>query len=138
MSHKENVAHTKLYDTSESHSCTYTYPKYKIAVASSDGKFVNQHFGHSKQFIIFEVDESGKWSFNEVRITKPVCSNGEHKASSMHEVAVLLSDCKAVVVSQIGVIAEQALKAEGITAYSISEFIDTAIAEVMVQMKCSE
>lgn len=114
--------------------------KYKIAVASSDGKVVNQHFGHSRQFIVFEVYDSGEWSFNEIRITNPICINGEHKTSSMQEVVALLSDCKVVIVSQIGDVAKFALKAAGIIAYSSSNFIYTAIEEViedLVQMKFS-
>ena len=31
--------------------------KYKVAVASSDGKTVDTHFGHAQSFLIFEVDE---------------------------------------------------------------------------------
>lgn len=104
---------------------------YKIAVASSDGKVVNQHFGHSKQFIVFEVEDTGIWSFKETRITNPVCSNGEHKESSMQQAVSLLSDCKVVIVSQIGFVAEQALKAEGVLAYTISDFIDIALTEVV-------
>ena len=35
--------------------------KYKVAVATSDGKTVDSHFGHVQSFLIFEVDEeSGK------------------------------------------------------------------------------
>ena len=131
MSNKDNTESTKPHGSDESTNCIDNFRKYKIAVASSDGKVVNQHFGHSRQFIVFEIDDAGNWSFYEKRLTNPVCSNGEHKVSSMQEVVALLSDCKAVVVSQIGIVAEQALKAEGVLAYSISDFIDTALAKVI-------
>ncbi|HEY5586930.1 MAG TPA: NifB/NifX family molybdenum-iron cluster-binding protein [Ruminiclostridium sp.] len=104
---------------------------YKIAVASSDGKVVNQHFGHSRQFIVFEVNDVGKWSVIEIRTTNPVCGMGEHNDSSMQKAVKLLSDCKIVLVSQIGYGAQQALKSEGIEAYIISNFIDIALVEVV-------
>ncbi len=106
---------------------------YKVAVASSDGKVVNQHFGHSKQFIVFNVEAAGKWSFCETRSTDPICSNGEHKTSSLDKLVALLSDCKVIIVSRIGPVAAQALNAEGILVYSIPDFIDTALKEVTIK-----
>jgi len=104
---------------------------YKIAVASSDGKVVNKHFGHARQFIVYEVDDAGKWSFIEMRSTNPICNMGEHNESSMQQTVKLLSDCKVVVVSQIGFIAEQALMDEGISSYSVSDFINSVLPKVI-------
>ena len=28
---------------------------YKVAVASNDGKFVNEHFGRAEKFMIYEI-----------------------------------------------------------------------------------
>jgi hypothetical protein len=36
---------------------------YIIAVASSDGIVVNQHFGHADKFLIFEVTSDGRFRF---------------------------------------------------------------------------
>lgn len=105
---------------------------YKIAVASSDGKVVNQHFGHSRRFIIFKADDEGKWSFIEDRITIPACSTGEHNELSMQSVVKLLSDCRTVIVSQIGLGAVQALKNEGINAFTLPDYIDKALQEVIL------
>ncbi|HEY0196185.1 MAG TPA: NifB/NifX family molybdenum-iron cluster-binding protein [Methanobacterium sp.] len=45
---------------------------YKVAVASSDGKFVNQHFGMAQQFLIFEIDDD-EYKFMELRrMLRPV------------------------------------------------------------------
>ena len=39
---------------------------YRIAVASTDGIVVNQHFGHAERFHIIELNaETGKYSFIE-------------------------------------------------------------------------
>jgi predicted Fe-Mo cluster-binding NifX family protein len=104
---------------------------YRIAVASNDGKVVNQHFGHSRQFIIFEVSDQGEWDFSEIRSTIPACSFGEHSDSSIDNVVRVLSDCRVVVVSQIGYGAEQALNTAGIKAYTIPDLIYTALNKVI-------
>lgn len=52
--------------------------KYKVAVATSDGKTVDSHFGHVQSFLIFEVDEeSGKFEDIGEREAKAACSGGE-------------------------------------------------------------
>lgn len=38
---------------------------FKVAVASSDGKYINQHFGWAQQFLIFEIDDNGEYKFLE-------------------------------------------------------------------------
>ena len=51
--------------------------KYKVAVATSDGKTVDSHFGHVSNFLIFEVDE-GLNTLNEYRYKHKFCAeNGE-------------------------------------------------------------
>ena len=39
---------------------------FKVAVASSDGKFVNQHFGMTQQFLIFEIKKTNYPFLNQV------------------------------------------------------------------------
>lgn len=108
---------------------------FKTAVASSDGKVVNLHFGHCRRFLIFETDDTGEWRFREKRDTCPACSTGEHSDSSMQQVVGLLSDCSAVAASQIGYGAVQALNSEGIQAFIISDFIDQALVHVLEVLK---
>lgn len=107
---------------------------YKIAVASSDGKVVNQHFGRSRQFIIFEISDSGEWDFREIRSTSPACTAGEHSDSSLDRLIKEISDCSVVVVSQIGYGAEQALQNMGIKAYIMPDLIYTALNKVITAL----
>ncbi len=104
---------------------------YRIAVASSDGKVVNQHFGHCRQFIIFEVSDTGEWSFKETRNTIPPCSTGEHSFSLLNQAIRELSDCSFVVVSQIGFGAEQALLQAGIKTYVMPDLIYSALNKIV-------
>lgn len=106
-----------------------------IAVASSDGKVVNQHFGHSRQFLIFEINDENSWEFKELRNTQPACSESQHSESSMQEAVEALSDCSAVIVSQIGYGAVQALNSRGIRAFVVRDIIDDALNEVISLIK---
>ncbi len=124
--------------------------KYKIAVASSDGKNVDSHFGHVDSFWIFEVnEETGSFEDIEERSITPACSGGacsgtqnskdsgcggrngegEH-ASPMDEIAAALSDVDYVLVARIGPHAIRALAKYKITAYDIVLPIDEAIGKI--------
>lgn len=105
--------------------------KFKIAVASSDGKVINQHFGHCRQFMIFDADSKGQWNFSEIRNTVPACSIGEHEASSMADAVNAISDCRMVLVSQIGQGAMEALEVAGIKAYVLPGLIYSALNKVL-------
>lgn len=48
---------------------------YKVAVASSDGIVVNQHFGRADTFFIYEVAGTGNYRFLETRTVTPVCGS---------------------------------------------------------------
>lgn len=102
----------------------------RIAVASTDGKYVNEHFGRAKQFLIFDVGAED-WRFVELRQNTPSCGfeRAEETAPGHgHQGTVaLLHDCRAVLVARIGPGAEQVLLSHGIRAYTIPDFIDEAI-----------
>nr|WP_279383518.1 NifB/NifX family molybdenum-iron cluster-binding protein [Methanobacterium formicicum] len=57
----------------------------KVAVASSDGKYINQHFGMASQFLIFQLDDNGTHKFLELRENKPACSTEGHSELSMEK-----------------------------------------------------
>lgn len=45
----------------------------RVAVASTDGKYVNDHFGRAKQFLIFDINGS-EYQFLELRQNTPSCN----------------------------------------------------------------
>ena len=127
--------------------------KYKVAVATSDGKTVDSHFGHAQSFLIFEVDEdSGKAEDIEERDVTAACSGGEcggkpvvenqqaagcgghngagEGTSVMDEIAKSLSDVDYVLVARIGPHAVRALAKYNVTAYDIVLPIDEAISKI--------
>jgi len=105
---------------------------YKIAVASTDGKVVNQHFGRAEKFYIIDVSDDGTFHFETTRETSATCTNGEHSDDSLNKNVSLLSDCSYVLVSRIGPGAEYALNKKGITAFAISNYIDKSIEKIII------
>lgn len=103
---------------------------YKIAVASSDGKYVNQHFGRARQFLILEIDHNN-YKFLELRQNKPACHSEGHTQDQLLNTVELLADCTSVLVSQIGRGAIEALASKGIKAYVLPDFIHEAVQKLI-------
>lgn len=103
---------------------------YKIALATSDGKVVNQHFGRTLKFVIVEIDD-GTSRYLETRDNAPSCNGFEHSEDSLSASVNLISDCKAVFVAQIGNGAYQKLLEKGINAYETPYFIEDVVNNVL-------
>lgn len=75
----------------------------KVAVVSSDGKVINQHFGNASRFLIFEVD-CGEIQFIEDRETTPLCGSAYNgnKNDSLCRIICLIKDCEALLCARIG------------------------------------
>ncbi|MCX7923549.1 MAG: dinitrogenase iron-molybdenum cofactor biosynthesis protein [Clostridia bacterium] len=107
---------------------------FRIAVASSDGKVINQHFGRARQFLIFEIKDDD-YKFVELRPNTPACDSGEHHEDAMRNTVEALSDCGVVLVSQIGAGAVEALRGKGIQSFAVSDFIDKALVKIKNYIK---
>lgn len=98
----------------------------KVAVASSDGISINEHFGNAKEFWIYEVFDNGEYNFLERREAPQSEANtaGHGKAMLFAE---LLQDVEAVLAVQAGKHAEWFLQCKGIKAYALNGKIDAAL-----------
>lgn len=129
----------------------------RIAVGSSDGIVINQHFGSGDKFYIFELLEDGSSkiveireniqedsadeaeSFNEIEHSSchgggggcgSGCGSGSHNEPGLLSKITLLSDCDAVLVKQIGRSAEKLLLKNGISAFDASDSIEKAFSKL--------
>ena len=103
----------------------------KVAVASTDGKYINQHFGKADKFLIFEINGPGDYKFVELRETEPSCGKYVQEGEcESFDITSLLSDCKAVIVSQIGPGASQRLISKGIIPFMQPSFIEEALEKL--------
>lgn len=106
--------------------------KYKIGIASSDGKVVNLHFGKAGVFYIVEADsETMTFHYKERRETNPVCQGQEHDDKELDRLADRLKDCDYVLVSRIGEGARTALFRYSTKAFELPGFIEDSIKRLL-------
>jgi nitrogen fixation protein NifX len=99
---------------------------YKIAVASSDGKNINEHFGKANEFLIYKVDGTN-YKYLELREANSFCNNGQHNENKLLSSVEALAGCRAVLVSNIGNGAAKTLKSNGIEPLEVHGFIENAL-----------
>lgn len=72
--------------------------KFKVAVTSKSGKLVDQNFGQTTDFMIFEINGED-YKFLETRSTKKYCNGGNKLNNEYHgkkEAIETISNCDAV------------------------------------------
>ncbi len=91
-------------------------PKILVAVASKGGGLVNQHFGHAKEFLIYEVDGNSV-NFVGHRKIDHYCQSGYGEEATMDNILKAIADCRAVLCSKIGTCPQEKLKQAGIEPF---------------------
>jgi predicted Fe-Mo cluster-binding NifX family protein len=104
----------------------------RIAIATTDGKTVHQHFGHADVFSIIEIQDQ-EFHFIEQRHVPPACNDHEHTQDSFAAVWEILSDCKGVVVGKIGPSAATFLLEKGIQIFESVGFVDEIVQQLIAQ-----
>lgn len=99
-----------------------------IAFASSDGKRVDQHFGWSKRFYLFEVEENTSKFFREADSSNEPEGEKEkldYKIRTIEEADIMYC-------TQIGPTASKMIQSEGIHPVRVNEGedIEAAIANI--------
>ena len=104
--------------------------KQRYAVASKEGMAISEHFGHAKQFFVYEVGNSG-CQLLEKREVSHYCLGGHSDKSALSDILETIKDCSAVFVAKIGDGPTEKLKAQGITAVAnyAWEDIESSIVE---------
>jgi nitrogen fixation protein NifB len=104
--------------------------KMLIAVATKGGGKVNEHFGHAKEFQVYELSTGGAKFVGHRRVDL-YCQGGFGDEDSLETVIRAINDCHAVFVSKIGGCPKNDLKSAGIDPVDqfAGEFIEqSAIA----------
>lgn len=103
----------------------------RVAAASTDGKVINQHFGHAESFYIFDIDINNiSFEYIENREIEPCCNNYSHSEQAFENVASKLSDCKAILVSQIGDGAVSFLESKGFEVFEAPFPIEDVLLKI--------
>jgi nitrogen fixation protein NifB len=84
-----------------------------IAVASKGDGRINQHFGHAKEFQVYEVSTAGVKFVGHRRVDN-YCQGGFGEEESLETVVRAINDCTAVFISRIGSCPREGLLKAGI------------------------
>ncbi|MBO3460510.1 nitrogenase cofactor biosynthesis protein NifB [Aetokthonos hydrillicola Thurmond2011] len=107
-------------------------PKILVAVATKGGGIVNQHFGHAKEFQIYEVDSNGVRFVGHRRVDH-YCQGGYGEKATLENIINTIADCKAVLVSKMGESPKEKLQAAGIQAVEAYDVIEKVASEFYEQ-----
>lgn len=99
-------------------------PKILVAVATKGGGLVNQHFGHAKEFQIYEVDANDV-KFVGHRKIDHYCQSGYGEEATLDNIIATIVDCKAVLTSKIGNCPQAELQKAGLLAVEAYDVIET-------------
>ena len=103
---------------------------YRVALASTDNRFVDQHFGRAESFLIVDVDENGNYEEIEQRFVNPVCNGGFHDAAKLKRGVDGVADCNFVLVAKIGAGAMNELEERGIAAFEMPGEVGLALKKL--------
>jgi nitrogen fixation protein NifX len=97
----------------------------KVAVATTDGATINEHFGRASEFSVYEVNADGSYTqVEKIAVTKKL---REDSHESLETTAKLLEGVETVLALQIGPKAISALQEKGILGFGIGGSIDKAL-----------
>jgi len=103
-----------------------------MAVATQGGALINQHFGHAREFLVYEASSSGV-RFIGIRRADQYCTGSDHcdeGEDKLGQVIQALEGCEAVLCARIGMTPWDALEQAGITPVAdyAMEPIESSIA----------
>ena len=104
-------------------------PAVLLAIATHGGGRINQHFGHAREFQVFEASPQGI-RFIGHRKAKPYCQGGSGEDSMLDDLIATLVGISAVLCARIGDCPRERLLAAGIVASDAQahEWIEAGIA----------
>jgi nitrogen fixation protein NifB len=109
----------------------------QVAVASKGGGRINQHFGQAEEFWVYEA-APGWARFVQARNVRRFCSGRigcDEDPSALDKLVEMLSDCAAVISTEIGPPPREALEQAGIRCITLADDADDpeSVIEVAVE-----
>lgn len=103
-----------------------------IAVASKDGKEINQHFGHAERFLIFDVEDAEVRLVDERQVERYCSYDADHplRAHILRAIGDVVGECRAVVCAQIGQAPQMEMERIGIDVFVAEGPIGPTLVEL--------
>ena len=110
-----------------------------MAVATSGGGVINQHFGHAKEFLIYEANSTDVRFISHRKVEDLYCGGGDtcgDGESVLQKIIKVLKGCEAVLCSKVGYEPWEMLEEAGImpNGEHAMEPIEDAVAAVYKEM----
>jgi lactoylglutathione lyase len=107
----------------------------RVAVASSDGSMIDQHFGQADGFYIFDVTADGNVAIE----SRDIAVNAVGNEDKRDTICRMLSDCRVLLVSKIGPTPQEMLAQKGIEATDLyaGRDVSTVLTELFAA-KCGD
>ncbi|MGK7913895.1 MAG: nitrogenase cofactor biosynthesis protein NifB [Synechococcus sp.] len=103
-------------------------PKVLVAVATKGGGLVNQHFGHAREFMIYEVDANDA-KFVGHRKVADYCQGGYGEEAALDGIISTIADCTAILAAKVGPCPQKELKKAGLIVVEAYDAIETVARE---------
>jgi len=98
----------------------------RFAVASRDGRVVDEHFGQAENFYIYESDGNTVHCV-DIRNVEKYCSGDDCESDRRNRVFEMIDDCDAVLCTRIGVTPAGRLKAFGMQVFTDYDYTQAAV-----------
>jgi predicted Fe-Mo cluster-binding NifX family protein len=109
-----------------------------FAIASRDGRLVDQHFGHAEEFYIYAWD-NGQVNLKERRPILQFCRGKENcfvdHENKLERLTETLEDCDGVISLRIGDAPRSLLESRGIRVYMTYNKVEDAVRAASEQYK---
>lgn len=103
-----------------------------IAVASKDGRKIDQHFGHAERFLVYDVEGASIRLVDEKKVERYCTYDEAHplRGHLLRGIAEALQGCSAIVCSQIGPAPREEMSRLGYEVYTLEGEIGSALIEL--------
>jgi len=137
VEHKREAHRAAKSDAGEILGASAKEAPLTVAIVTNGDGLINEHFGHAKEFQIYEVDSSGVRFVSHRRIQDHYCQGGLGEESNLARIIDMLKDVDHLLCAKIGGCPRAELAAAGISpsddyAY---EFIEPSIAALYARKR---
>jgi nitrogenase molybdenum-iron protein alpha/beta subunit/MoaA/NifB/PqqE/SkfB family radical SAM enzyme len=112
------------------------HKNYKFAISSKSGMVVDQHFGHTTEFYIYQY-KNGRVIFQEKREVNRYCEGVDEcgeEDNKIDRILERLKDCNGVITLRIGEIPKEELRKQGIKVFVTCNRIEDAVKSAALKI----
>lgn len=100
-----------------------------IAVTSTDGVMIDQHFGHAERFLVYDVEGGTIASSSERPVSRYCSYDPDHplRTNVLEEIVDSLQGCRVILTHRIGEAPRQYLESRGFEIFELSGNVTDAV-----------